>query len=359
MIKRLTILLILLAGIILWFVFLRPKQKPPSPPPAPPPPVITVAGVGDILLAGRAEKLSAQEGVGAPFASVKTTLASADLAIGNLECPLSGRGSPAEKTYTFRAPRQAAGDLRAAGLDVVCLANNHSLDYGRPALQDTLGALQQAGLVWVGAGENLTQARQAKFFSFGKGKTAKTRIALLAFSNMLPTDFYAGENRGGTVPALVELIKQDVGEAAKKADFTIVSFHWGKELSDRPTPGQRALAHLAIDSGADLVLGHHPHVLQGVESYKNGVIAYSLGNFVFPSRSLTRESVILLAHFQKPKKISIELQPIWIEGCAPQPAAGETGRKILQRVAGLSNPLGGALEIRGERAWLTVPAESK
>jgi poly-gamma-glutamate synthesis protein (capsule biosynthesis protein) len=358
MIRRLTVLFILLAGIALWFVFYRPQPKPTPPPPPPEPPVITVAAVGDILLAGKAEKLSAQEGVGAPFISVKTTLASADLAIGNLECPLSGGGRPAEKTYTFRAPTQAIEDLQAAGIDVVCLANNHSLDYGRTALQDTLSSLGQGGLEWVGAGENLAQARQAKYFVFGEGKT-KTRIALLAFSNMLPTDFYAGENRGGTVPALVELIKHDVGEAAKKADFTIVSFHWGKELSDRPTPGQRALAHLAIDSGADLILGHHPHVLQGVENYKKGIIAYSLGNFVFPSRSLTRESVILLAHFQKPEKITVELQPIWIEGCVPQPAAGETGEKILRRLAALSEPLAGELEIRDARARLLPSAPGK
>jgi len=358
MIRRLFILFILLVAVALWFIFQIPKPKPTPLRPPPKAPVITVAAVGDILLGGQAEKLSAQAGAGAPFAAVKTLLTEADIAIGNLECPLSGGGRPAEKTYTFRAPTQAVEDLQAAGINIVCLANNHSLDYGRAALQDTLQALEQGGLEWVGAGENLTQARQAKYFVFSEGK-AKTRIALLAFSNMLPMDFYAGNNRGGTTPALAEFIKQDISAACKKADFVIVSFHWGKELSDRPTAGQRTLAHLAIDSGADLVLGHHPHVLQGVENYQSGIISYSLGNFVFPSRSQTRESIILLARFQKPKKLTVELRPIWIEGCAPQPARGETGENILRRLSGLSKPLAGELEIRGERAWLTSSAPGK
>jgi poly-gamma-glutamate capsule biosynthesis protein CapA/YwtB (metallophosphatase superfamily) len=329
----------------------------PAPRPSPAP-VITLAAVGDVLLAGKAAKLSAQQGAGAAFAAVKNTLGPADIAFCNLECPLSGRGGAAKKAYTFHASPLAAEDLRQAGIDLVGLANNHTLDYGRGALQDTLAALKTAGIAWVGAGEDLQQARRVQFFDFGRDPATKTRLAFLAFSNMLPLDFYASEKRGGTTPAWAKLIRQDVARAGKQADFTIVAFHWGKELSDRPTPGQRALAHLAIDSGADLVIGHHPHVLQGGECYKHGFIIYSLGNFVFPSRGKTRESVILLARLQKPKQLTIELQPIWIEGGTPRPAEGKSGEKILRRLAGLTRELGGVLTLREGSACLRPAPES-
>jgi poly-gamma-glutamate synthesis protein (capsule biosynthesis protein) len=279
-------------------------------------------------------------------------LAGADIAFCNLECPLSARGRPAQKKYVFRAPASTAESLRAAGIDLVSLANNHSLDYGRQALKDTLEALRAEGISWVGAGEDLGQARQARNFSFSSGRKEPIRVTFLAYSNMRPIEFYATARRAGTVPAWESLIKKDVAEASRQADFTIVSFHWGKERSPFPTAVQRTLARLAIDSGADLVLGHHPHVLQGVERYRGGIIAYSLGNFVFPSRDQARESVILRVRMQRPKAMSIEILPVLIEGFTPQLARGPEAAKLLKRLAALSARLGTELELREDSAWL-------
>jgi len=324
-------------------------RQPVSAPPEEPP-VIALAAIGDVLLAAQTTKPGSLQEAKSPFAAVKPVLSGADIAFCNLECPLSDSKEAAEKKYLFRAPPASAAILRSAGIDVVSLANNHTLDYGRKGLLDTFQALQAEGISWVGAGEDLQEAQQPQVFSFGSGDN-RTRVALLAYSNMLPTDFYA-TSLPGTAPALDSLIRKGVSEASQQADFVIVSFHWGDENSQFPGLRERTLARLAIDSGADVVLGCHPHVLQGIERCRGGLIAYSLGNFVFPSRGLARESAILLLRMQRPKKLSLEVIPVLIEKSAPRPARGAEAAKILNRLAALSGQLGTKLEIGADSAWL-------
>jgi poly-gamma-glutamate capsule biosynthesis protein CapA/YwtB (metallophosphatase superfamily) len=308
------------------------------PLPAPPPSRPTLAFTGDILLAGKAEALIAKEGPTAPFAGVAKVLSEADCAVGNLECPLSERGEPVEKDFRFRAHPAAAAALHEAGFDVVTLANNHTGDYGRDALLDTLAACRRHGLQTVGAGRDLAAARRSVFLHLGEPPLT---IAILGVSNMFPTEFYAGPSRPGTNPAHLSSLTADVRAARAAADVVIVVVHFGVELAPGPEDRHRNVAYAAIDAGADLVVGHHPHVLQGLERRGRGLIAYSLGNFLFPSASArTRESVILTYTPDGKGGAAVKLIPCLIDGFRPRLASPRESRAILSRLATLSKPMG-------------------
>src|SRR5690606_1761556 len=211
-------------------------------------------------------------------------LKNADLTIGNLETPLTDRGSPmVEKTYLFRnPPDKVAPALKSAGFDIVTLANNHILDYGVEGLRDTIRSLQDVGIAHVGAGMNLQEARRPVVLTLPDGQT----VGFLGYSNTFPEEFWATPSSPGTAFGHVKHVQSDVQALVERnIDIIVVSFHWGRERQPRLRAYQPLLAHAAIDAGADLVLGHHPHILQGVERYKNGLVLYSLGNYTFSTFS--------------------------------------------------------------------------
>jgi len=227
--------------------------------------------------------------------ALATLLRSADLTIGNLESAVSERGSPEAKGYTFRAPPLALAALTAAGFDVVSLANNHSLDYGAAALGDTQSHLRAAGIESVGAGSNIADALSAVVVERGGYQIAF--VGLLdapAEGSFSRANWEAGSASAGVAWADEESVRLAVRNAAESADFVVAMLHFGIEFSGTPSATQRALARAAIDAGADVVVGSHPHVLQEVEEYGGGLIAYSLGNFVFDGfGGLVSESAIL------------------------------------------------------------------
>jgi poly-gamma-glutamate synthesis protein (capsule biosynthesis protein) len=237
--------------------------------------------VGDIMLGGKGTGTYTRMGYDYPFASMTNELKSADITIGNLEAPITRHGKEfTGKKFRFRANPAAAKALRRAGFSVLTLANNHMMDYGAGGLEETLRHLDNAGILHAGAGENLDSARKPAVMLVGE-----KRIAFLAYSKTLPSQFYAGHGRAGTAPGVESLYIEDISKAKSVADYVVVSFHWGTEKASTPRSYQVATARRAIDAGADVVIGHHPHVLQGVERYKNGVIFYSIGNFAFGSMS--------------------------------------------------------------------------
>jgi len=246
---------------------------------------IVINAVGDIMLAGRWANHIKAKGYAYPFETVKGELAAADINLANLESPLGkgGREYTAKK-FRFRGAPEIAKALADAGFDVVTLANNHIMDFGAGALSETLASLDKADVAWTGAGRNMSEARQAVMFEI-KGK----KVAFLGYSLTQPTEFFAGPRRPGTAPGYEQYFVPDISAARKEADYVIVSFHWGKEGSGKVQAYQRAAARKAILAGADAVIGHHPHVLQGVERFRNGIIFYSLGNFAFASKSRTAE----------------------------------------------------------------------
>lgn len=241
---------------------------------------VTVVATGDVYLGSWITDYLEKFGPDYPYKHTAGLLDKADIVMVNLESPITEANEPyVEKEFLLKSGPLATRSLVSAGVDVATLANNHMMDYAEPGLVDTLAFLDLSSIAYAGAGSNLKEAREAALIETEGGVS----IAVLAFSNTFPKVFYAGKDSPGTAPGYAKYIKKDVARAAESADIVIVAFHWGAELTTLPKDYQVALAHLAIDSGADLVIGHHPHTVQPVEMYKGAAIFYSLGNFVFAS----------------------------------------------------------------------------
>ena len=235
--------------------------------------------VGDIMLDRGVEQSIKDNGGGSytfPFLKIADYLKSADLAIGNLEGPISDKGYNVGSIYSFRADPKAIGGLEFAGFDAVSFANNHVFDYTREAFEDTLKRLDKAGIFCVGAGFSEKEAYASKVITVGAAK-----IAFLAYSNLGSKSWEAEGDSSGIAWLSQEDLRSGIKEAKTRADLVVVMFHLGEEYKTTSNSEQKSFARLAIDSGADLVVGHHPHVAQEVEKYKGKYIAYSLGNFVF------------------------------------------------------------------------------
>jgi poly-gamma-glutamate synthesis protein (capsule biosynthesis protein) len=214
---------------------------------------------------------------GDPLAPFAAALADADFRIGNLECPVATAGKPMEsKIFSFRADPRAIGVLKGR-FDAVALANNHSGDYGKDAFLQTMQFLDGAGIAHFGGGRNLAAAH-APLWIEKRG----LRVAVLAYNEFKPRVFEAGADTPGIAWSEDSEVVTDIRAArAAGADVVIPFMHWGWERETVPTERQRRLARLMIDAGADMVVGGHPHVTQGAETYRGKPIVYSLGNFVF------------------------------------------------------------------------------
>jgi len=242
---------------------------------------VILMAVGDIMLGRTIGEMIETEGPQAPFFYTAETLKTADITLGNLECPISNRGEAEKKTYAFRAPLAAAESLSFAGFNMVNLANNHILDYGPLALADTIEVLSGQQIQTVGAGMNADEAYAPVFLNING-----LSIAFLGFVDVHPTDYdyrkwEAGHDSPGVAWAHETRVRDSVLAAKTQADIVIVLVHNGFELMQQITAEQQKIAQIAIDSGAALVIGSHPHILQRIEPYENGLIVYSMGNFVF------------------------------------------------------------------------------
>jgi len=262
---------------------------------------ISLAAVGDVMLGTWVVPHLDSAGSTYPFEATKHILQAADIAIANLEAPFTDRGEPVkDKQFTFRVPPKHARGLKESGFDILHLANNHMLDYGPEGLFDTIATLDSLALWHVGAGENITEAFAPVIFDRGNDNNEPLRFGFLGFSMTHPEEFYASKTKPGTAFPFWERYIAALDSLAPQVDIMIVSFHWGAEKMVKPKAYQLDMAHAAIDHGADIVLGHHPHVLQGIELYRpranarQGLIAYSLGNFAFGSYSPSSRTSIIL-----------------------------------------------------------------
>jgi poly-gamma-glutamate synthesis protein (capsule biosynthesis protein) len=244
---------------------------------------ITLFFVGDIML-DRGVKYSIEKyGKGDykfPFLKIVDELKKkADILFGNLESVISDKGKKVGSIYSFRADPEAIEGLKFAGFDILSVANNHIFDYGREAMEDSFKRLKEAKIDYLGGGFNEKEACSPIIKEIGK-----TKIAFLAFSNLGTPLWAASEKKSGICWLEKEKMERIINEIKKKADIVVVSFHYGEEYFSKPTQFQISISHSAIDSGANLVIGHHPHFVQPIEKYKSGWIAYSLGNFVFDQK---------------------------------------------------------------------------
>ena len=303
---------------------------------------ILLVATGDILFdRGVTDSVKESgEGYDYVFKRTKHLLRDADLTIVNLECPLSRRG---QQINMFRGEPAAAEAMYNAGIDLVSLANNHVLDYGYSAFLETLDVLEYNGLTPLGAGRNLHEARRVRVETVNG-----VRVAFLAYTEIRPGFTYArvpikweaGEERPGVNPANTAQVRLDLANAKKDADLVVVFIHWGDEYTKEPNKFQRKLARVMVEEGADLVVGHHPHVVQGVEIHGSRVISYSLGNFVFDQKATQcREGLILQTLSDSTGVRQIRLVPTWIIREQPRPMEGTQAYWALRRLKELSEKL--------------------
>lgn len=344
---------------------------------------ILLIAAGDILLARLPGKqLLASRNPSFPFTQVRHYFLTSDIAFANLECPISERGTPypgKPENITFRAPLKALTALSNSGLSILSLANNHSNDYGPQALRDTMEELAHIDIKYCGAGSHLEAAsspaiivvKGVRFAFFGYAELlwstkqawpwasqltlTRKELFLDKFASTAPfelTPDFTGISAIGNVLADVKKFK-----ARNPTSVIIVSIHWGIEHEHYPRAYQISLAHDIIDAGATIILGHHPHVLQGIEIYNKGIIVYSMGNFVFDMASdETYKSALFQFRFTGTQVDSISIIPVQIDrrNYSPAPAYESAAQKILTDIQTYSQKLGTRITIANDQAYINL-----
>jgi poly-gamma-glutamate synthesis protein (capsule biosynthesis protein) len=368
-------------------------------------PQATLALTGDLML-----NRPIVRGGGSPgSAAVWSLFAGTDLVFANLECPLTSRTAPADKVVAFRSPPDLAHDVREAGVDVVTLANNHMYDQGVDGMFDTLDALREANVEAVGAGRDLSSALAPAVLSSGG-----VRVAFVGVAATLPLGSAAAADRPGLAPVRVttsyvqdaagleetpgiapfvetrawqgdvDAVCAAVAAAKRGADICAVGIHWGvpngwvAQFQDPLATYQRPLAASMIGAGADIIVGHHPHVLHGIEMIDGRPVFYSLGNFVFHTlrvgtqpvlrrpdppyswRSLRSkanlDSAIVVLTLEPGRIAGIEVVPVLINAVGdPELASGDDAARIVTAMADMSAPMGVRLVTTGLRGRIDVP----
>ncbi len=327
---------------------------PHSTPTKPKPAVTSVSIVagGDLMADQGVASFIQTYGANAVLAGVEPLLSHADLAFVNLESPLSDKGTrQAWKDVTFEGDPRMAPALASAGVDVVTMANNHAMDYGAAALLDTISRLKRVHVAVVGAGASATAALAPAII-----ERHGIKVAFLGYSDVLPAGYVAGSGPG-IAPARSDMTKviDDIRAAKAKADFVVVAFHWGVEYDQTPNTDQVAEGHAAIDAGADLVMASHPHVLEGVEAYHGGLIAYSLGDFVFEHSSRETGETVLITTDVSRTQITAKLTPVYLSSQGiPKVVKGYDAAVILKRMQDLSRQLHTTVVVTGDTAMVSI-----
>lgn len=322
------------------------------------PNVARITFAGDVTLGFHVEEradelikkgVSKDEALTFGFERVKGLTRSSDAFVVNLECPFTLRGEKIQKNFNFRARPEFIAALESAGVDVVSLANNHLMDYGSEGLFDTLTVLDAAKILRFGAGRTLAEARAPAVFTVKGIRLSFLGYFFLGDRNIEPKEVIATDSTAGVAghfsdtAALKSMVVQDVRAAKAKAHHVIPFFHWGREGRGQPEPYQIELAHAAIEAGASAVIGSHPHVLQGIEWYRQRPIVYSLGNFVFGGNwNPTDKRTALVQLLVSTRAIEgVEIIPAKSDAypdrpCQPYLAEGDEAQEVLRHLATLS-----------------------
>lgn len=301
---------------------------------------ITLLAVGDVNLGRKAGKIILGGKIDYAFEKTRHIISGADIAFANLESTISDQGGVTKTgTWRFTAPPDAAKSLKNAGFDIVSMANNHVWDYGKDALFETIEHLNGVKIKSVGVGEDLDSAYAPVIMEVNGIKVAFIAVADIFNYGVYPDHkafkYLAWLNKD----TLKERIGPKIKEAKELADVVVVSAHWGWEYKDKPSDLMVEYAHEIADLGADIILGHHPHVPQGLEVYNDTFIIYSLGNFAFhQSRKHSKWkklSIILILNVTKDGVKSFEMIPVKV-GFQPEVAEGELADEIISHVWDIS-----------------------
>jgi len=346
----------------------RPRAAKPAPPPLV---SLTLVAVGDLLMHQDVKVAAAQEGGGlaALWEDVTPLFQGADVAFANLETPVAPTSGRPGIPFQFNAPETLPAALRASGLTVLSTANNHAFDQGTQGVRETLERLRAERLVAIGSGIDRAQAETLQII-----ERRGVRVAFLGFTDLFNLDLNRRATEPWVCPLNLEPALQAVREARTKADLVVVSVHWGNEYQHAPTKRQRDIAQALVAAGCDVILGHHPHVLQPVELLESdgrtALVVYSLGNFIsnqdrmyradlFPvAAGDSRDGAALKVRFEQRLEsdgrsrvvlAETEVEPLWTENNWGAPANRRAIRVI--RVAAAT------ARVRAELDRLSDPAD--
>lgn len=286
------------------------------------------------------------------LAPVKPYIESADLASINLETVLAdfAPGPPLEnKRITFFSPKAYAKALKRAGVDFVTLGNNHIYDYGEAGVASTIAAIEAAGLAHSGAGHNAEEAERPANIDFDKNPLSL--LGFVGWEGSGGAHQVATPEKGGAALATRGKIRRSVQAVSKAKRIPVIQYHGGAEYIGRPSATTTGRLREAVDQGAPLAIGHHPHLVQGIEIYRDSLIAPSIGNFMFDQEfARTQVSYVVKAWLEKGRFIRAEIVPITVLDYRPVPAVGRAREASLRRLFGLSAERGTELALSGGHA---------
>jgi poly-gamma-glutamate synthesis protein (capsule biosynthesis protein) len=342
------LVLIVISGVLIFrlsspalFSFSKPVIKEVEPMPEPTK-IASFIAVGDISYSRSIERAYKKaDDMNYPFALIGQYLQQADFVFGNLETPITAGREIQSGEMIFRSNPGLEQVLKNNNFAIVSLANNHTPNFGDKGLEDTFSYLEKAGIKYVGAGNNELLARQPVYITSNGFK-----FAFLAYndSDVVPSSYEASAEPG-TAFMNINHLAEDISLAKKESDFVVVSMHSGTEYVPKPNSRQIEFAHAAIDAGADLVIGHHPHVVQTLEEYQGKYIFYSLGNFIFDQRlsDETEQGLLAKFRFNQAGLEGVELLPVYNNSLGrPEPANETKSNTILKR---LSFPISGIFSL--------------
>ncbi|WP_147373867.1 CapA family protein [Massilia cavernae] len=328
--------------------------------PGPDPRVRLMLG-GDVMLGRLVGKAIQRFGPHYPLSGVAPLMSKADLTIVNLECAITSstrewHGAP--KAFYFGAPPAAVHALTDAGVDLVSLANNHALDYDVEGLLDTMKYLRARGIGWAGAGNSIDEAR-APVFAERNG----LRFGMAALCDH-QVDFAAGVRRPGTTyvdlddePAALALMRKLLEPIQQaKADWPILSLHWGPNMVSEPSRKFRRIAHAAIDMGWRILFGHSAHVFHGIELYRGCPIVYAAGDLVddyyIDPEFRNDHQLLFELELGRAALRRIGLHPVLIADCQARLAGGAHFGYIAKRMTGLCAEMGTRVRTDGGKLWI-------
>jgi len=331
----------------------REERPPQGTLSAAAPEELTLVFGGDTAPTDAANTVLYQNGFEYPYSATLDLIQSADLAVVNLEAPVTDSLEPFAlyKRYVYRVTPEAIPALKWAGVDAVSLANNHLLDYGIHGMRDTLKHLKAAGVVPVGAGPDVSAARRGVVFD-----VRGTRVGLLSYlEDSLMHSLYVRSFAWGRGDGVARLgaaqLKQDLARMRRAADLVVVLAHWGRNYTGI-TASQKIYGRLMVRYGADAVVGHHPHVYHPVGVVEGKPIIYSLGNYAFgtPGRDWLRHGLMARLVVQKKRLIRVELIPLLVQNnivqYKPEQLVGEEAEEMLRGLARDSSPHGARISVK-------------
>ena len=297
--------------------------------------------MGDFLTTVNLERLTRQKGVDYPYKKIKPLIDNYSIAFANMESAVSDRGTPVKnKTWVFKTSTYCAGYFPYSGIDVVSLANNHILDYGKDALSNTIKFMKTSGIAYCGAGMNEFEARKPAILKY-----EGIDILFLAYNELPPADYFAKSSKCGSAKIDDDKIISDITNYKRSDNFLFVSLHWGTEHSYKIEAKQIERAHKYIDAGADGIIGHHPHVPQGVEIYKGKPIFYSLGNALngFYNEKY-KANIFGAVNIYGGRIVSIGVIPVegdnYIMEFQPYQLKGDSAVRVVEMIEKLSSEFG-------------------